>query len=171
MEMVMGILRPVEIHDLAILRTWRNNRSLRNQTHGFRFPVNMEMERAWFDSTIINAPPKKAVFAIQNPDGVIIGIAQLDGIDAIHRNARLGIFIGDTGSHGKGYGYKALNELIAFGFNDINLAKIYLYVNSGNKKAIKLYLENEFVSEAVLKKHYFVDGAWEDLVIMSKFAK
>lgn len=169
MENKMSILRPVELNDLATLQTWRNNRNLRNNTHGFRFPVNNDMEQAWFENNIINSSPTKAVFAIRSDNNSILGLAQLDAIDAVHRNAKLGIFIGDKNSRGKGYGKTALNELLTFGFNDINLVKIYLYVNSGNTDAISLYEKLNFVTEAVLKKHYYVDGEWENLLIMSKF--
>ena len=165
----MDIIRPVEARDLTALRRWHNNKTLRNNTHGFRFPVNSEMEKAWFDSITKNAAPKKAVFAVQSDDGVIIGLAQLDNIDLVHRNGKLGIFIGDQKTRGKGHGKRALLELIRFGFDDLNLSKIYLYVNASNKHAKQLYLDCEFITEGTLKKHYFLDGSWEDLLIMSTF--
>lgn len=167
----MKILRPVERDDLITLRPWRNNRNLRNQTHGFRFPVNEDMENAWFEKNIVGAPPNKAIFAINRPqDDSLAGIAQLDGIDSVHRNARLGIFLGNETDRGTGLGKSALQELLDFGFQDLNLTKIYLYVNSSNPSAIKLYEKTGFVLEGKLKNHYFCDGTWEDLLIMSKFA-
>ncbi len=165
----MIILRPLERFDLLTLRPWRNNRKLRNQTHGFRFPVSDDMEQIWFEKNVLEAPPHKAIFAIQHEDNSLAGLAQLDGIDMVHRNARLGIFIGAETARGKGLGKKALIELIDFGFADLNLVKIYLYVNVSNKNAIGLYEQTGFVTEGTLKDHYFVNNSWEDLLIMSIF--
>lgn len=167
----MNVLRPVERGDLITLRPWRNNRELRNQTHGFRFPVSKEMEVAWFKANIIAAPPHKAIFAINHPhNGSLAGIAQLDAIDTVHRNARLGIFLGANELRGLGLGRNALLELLDFGFKDLNLKKIYLHVNSSNTTAIQLYEKTGFLIEGKLSQHYFCDGQWEDLLIMSKFS-
>ncbi|WP_375567403.1 GNAT family N-acetyltransferase [Oceaniradius stylonematis] len=159
----------MEVGDLVTLNSWRGNRALRNDTHGFRFPVSMEMDRAWYDANVVKAPPTKALFAIQNDAGGLAGIAQLDRIDPIHRHAALGIYIGNPQERGKGLGKSAMNEILKFGFDDLNLRKIYVHVNKSNADACRLYEKLGFVKEGDMRSHYFIDGRWDDVLIMAMF--
>ena len=126
------------------------DRTLRNLTHGFRFPSNDVMEKKWFEQKIVQGPPEHAIFVIQSDIGDPVGIAQLSPISFLHRNAKLGIYIAEKNSQMKGLGSRALNELLKFGFDDLNLHKIYLEVTSTNLNAINLYTKFAFKNEGLL---------------------
>lgn len=49
----------------------------------------------------------------------------------------------------------------------MGLDKIYLYTISNNERARKVYLKNGFIHEGVLRKHYFCNGDYQDLWVMS----
>jgi RimJ/RimL family protein N-acetyltransferase len=68
-----------------------------------------------------------------------IGRILLFGIDHINRSANIGIFIGAKEEQGKGYGKEAMELLMDYGFNLLNLHSIMLGVYSFNEKAINLY--------------------------------
>ncbi len=165
----MKALRPLELDDLPLLRQFRNNIQLRNGTQGFRYPVSETMEESWYNQNAVNGAPGRAVYAIQDETGRFVGLAQLMEIDNIHRNAALGIFIGAEKERGKGHAKKALLELLEFGFDSLNLLKIFLYVNSDNAPAIALYEKTGFAKEGLLKKHYFQDGQFVDVLVYAKF--
>lgn len=162
----MAVLRPLELSDLAALNSWRNNRALTMQTHGFRFPISLEMDREWYKRVILEAAPVKAVFAIQDGTGAAVGLAQLDSIDLVHRRAELGVYLGESHVRGRGLGKAAVGELCAFGFNDLNLRRIFLQVTIGNEAAIGIYRAKGFTQEGVLREHYFADGRWHDVMMM-----
>lgn len=166
----MGTLRPLETEDLLTLNSWRGKRVLRNETHGFRFPVSLQMDREWYERNVINAAPQKAIYAIQTKSGSFVGLAQLDRIDSIHRHAVLGLYIGDPEHRGQGVGKQAVKELVKFGFMDLNLNKIFLHVNKSNVIARKLYKKLGFMEEGDLRRHYYNSGKWEDVIVMAIFA-
>lgn len=79
-------------------------------------------------------------FAIVDADkNELIGNCSLMKIDNIHRKAELGIFIGNKEYWGKGYGQEAIELLLNFGFNILNLHNIMLKVFGFNKRAIRCY--------------------------------
>lgn len=57
--------------------------------------------------------------------------------------------------------------VLEYGFFELGLNKIYLYTISNNERARKVYLRNGFVHEGVLRKHYFCNGDYQDLWVMS----
>ncbi len=128
------------------------------------------MERQWFETKVVNGAPEHAVFAIQSDQGNALGLAQLSPIDTINRHARLGIYLADESARGKGLGERALRQLLTFGFNDLNLNKIFLEVTANNTTAINLYAKVGFVQEGLLQDHYCLDGDLVDVAIFSLFA-
>jgi len=60
-------------------------------------------------------------------------------VNLIHRTAEAAIFIGNKNYWNKGYGTEAMNLLLDYGFNLLNLNSIMLRVYSFNKRAIKCY--------------------------------
>lgn len=162
----MTALRALEPEDLLALNTWRNNRALTMQTHGFRFPISQEMDRQWYERVVVNAAPQKAVFAVQDQKKTAVGLAQLSQIDPIHHRAELGLYLGEDHVRGQGLGKAAVAELCAFGFDDLNLRRIFLQVSAGNEAAIGCYRAHGFLEEGRLRQHYFADGEWQDVVMM-----
>ena len=69
----------------------------------------------------------------------VIGNIGLEDVDHIDRKAVLGIFIGDKEYWSKGYGEEAIELLLDFSFNILNLNSIMLIVKAFNKRAIRCY--------------------------------
>jgi len=69
----------------------------------------------------------------------LIGNIGFVNLDLINKVGELGIFIGNKDYWGKGYGMEAIQLLLDFGFNMLNLHNVYLRVFSFNKPAINCY--------------------------------
>lgn len=69
----------------------------------------------------------------------LIGNIGLEDVDLLDRKAVLGIFVGDKEYWSKGYGSEAIELLLDFSFNLLNLNSIMLIVHSFNKRAIRCY--------------------------------
>lgn len=54
-----------------------------------------------------------------------IGMISLQNINHIDSNAEIAFFIGETIEHGKGYITEAVEALVNYGFNNLNLHRIY----------------------------------------------
>ena len=96
----------------------------------------------------------------------LIGNCSLEDMDLIHRNAVLGIFIGDEEERGKGYGKEAIKLLLEYGFNNLNLNNIMLNVYSFNTRAIKVYESLGFKKCGTRHKSHYFKGQYYDEIQM-----
>lgn len=161
-------LRPLKIDDLEKTHEWRNNSELVKLTQGIRFPKTMEMDRDWFGHALNDKSNRNIYFGLEElSTKKYIGVFQLTNIDYISRNGVLGFIIGDMENQGKGYGYQANSLLINFAFHQLNLKKIISYIVEDNIPSIKLFNKLGFKQEGILKKHFYVDRTYKNVVIMS----
>lgn len=103
---------------------------------------------------------------IAKQDNEHIGNCGLHDFDPIHRKARLGIVIGEKKSQNQGLGLEAVRLLIRYGFEILNLNRIYLNVNSENVNAIRIYKETGFCEEGHLKEDMYKNGKYYDVIVM-----
>ncbi len=144
---------------------WRNDRGLA-QLSAWYVPVSEAAHDAWMDS--MGKRQDIYLFVIvDRQSNQPIGYCFLSDVSPIHRHGRLGILIGEAEFRHKGYGSEAVRGLVAFGFQDLNLERIYLDVASHNLPAIRAYEKCGFVVEGVMRRHYFVGGEYRDMQLMS----
>ena len=99
-------------------------------------------------------------------DDKLIGATGLEDISFPHRNAEMGIVIGNKDCWSKGYGTEALNLMMGYGFDQLNLHKIFLRVFCYNPRAIRAYEKVGFKREAVLREYAYMDGEYCDEYVM-----
>ena len=96
-----------------------------------------------------------------------IGITGLHSINQISHHAEFRILVGSKAHWGQGFGAEATELIIAYGFQILNLQKVWLGVNAENKKAHDSYLRRGFRVEGLLRKELFRNGRYYDVVRMS----
>lgn len=141
----------------------------RNLVLDIPFPTSLLEEKEWVEN---NKADKNGNynFAIEDIDsGKYIGGCGVHRVNWLSRNCYIGIMIGDKDYWGKGYGQDAINTLLDFCFNQMNLHKVKLGVFSFNKRAIKCYEKCGFKVEGVLKEEIFRDGVYHDEYSMAIF--
>jgi len=159
-------LSPIRSADSDALFRWINDRELVVFNAGFR-PVHAGAHAAWM-KRIVNSPDV-AIFAIRVKRGDrLVGVCQLHSISAVHRSGELQIRIGAAAARGRGYGTEAVKLLVEFAFRDLNLHRVWLRVFRSNVRALKTYAAAGFVREGVMRDAAFVDGRFEDVVVMRK---
>ena len=111
-----------------------------------------------------------AFFAIcSNDENEHIGNIKLDFHDAKANVSELGLLIGNKNYWGKGVGSQACKLAIEYGFDTMDLRKIYLAVYENNPHAKKLYEKLGFTLEGTLRKHILADGNFCDKYLMGIF--
>lgn len=95
-----------------------------------------------------------------------IGNIKLGPIQWIHRNADIGILIGEKDCWGKGYAREAIQLVSAFAFQALNLHKLTAGAYESNVGSIKAFERAGFVIEGVLKEQVFSKGRYENIVLM-----
>jgi diamine N-acetyltransferase len=172
--MLKGIkvtLRPLKMSDWEKSIQWRNNTSLKKMAMMHPFPITEMVEKQWYEGIMNSRNDKVIYFTIcLNPDKPI-GFIHLNNISYINKNCYLGIVIGDPEVKSKGYGIDTMNTIISYAFNTLNLIKITVEVAEINKPAINLYNKLGFVEEGRLRKQFFNNGSYIDVIVLSLFRR
>ena len=138
------------------------------KTYDYVLPEPMSKEKV--DKMLANYNEESGSInkAIRTLDGRAIGVAGYDDIVKDNQVATLFIGIGEKDFQGKGYGKTALEELLNYGFNTLNLYRIQLNVISFNTPAIKLYEKLGFKKEGTMREFVLRDGKRYDLLMYAK---
>lgn len=163
-------LRPFVQDDYLVTATWRHDQELRKLSQIHLYPVTDVLEREWIDGILNCKSDKNIYYAIESIiEKKIVGYFLLKNINWISRIAWLGIVIGEKNTRGKGFGREAMELGLKYSFNYLNLRKISLEVLSENRAAFSLYKKLGFVEEGLLKNHFYFNGEYLDIRIMSLF--
>ena len=98
-------------------------------------------------------------------EGAHIGSVGLRILPA-HKNAELGIMIGDKRYWNKGYGSDAMRVILRYGFDRLQLHRIGLKVYSYNPRAYHVYKRFGFKKEGVGRQAILLRGRYYDDVHM-----
>jgi methionyl-tRNA formyltransferase len=158
-------LRPLRKSDSHLLYQWITDRDLVRFNSSY-FPVSEADHEDWIEK-MIREHSELVIFVVEEKkEKKAIGICQLFNINWVYRNAELQIRIGDGDYLARGYGSEAVSMLIQFGFNDLNLHRIYLQVFASNQRAINAYKKCGFKQEGVARESAIIDGSWVDIIKM-----
>ncbi|AFL52271.1 RimJ/RimL family protein N-acetyltransferase [Sinorhizobium fredii] len=97
--------------------------------------------------------------------GRFIGHVRFHSIDRQDRRAALAIGIDDPAYLGRGYGTEAIRLALTHAFST-GLHRISLRVLASNSRAMACYRKCGFVEEGREREAAFVNGGWEDDIIM-----
>ena len=95
-------------------------------------------------------------------------MVELVEIDYVHRRAEFQIIIAPA-HQGLGYAAKAVLLVMDYAFTVLNLYKLYLVVDTENKKAIHVYKKLGFEVEGELKHEFFSNGEYRNALRMCTF--
>ena len=129
-------LSPINIQDVERYTQWLNDLDVTLSLGNPGVIYGLEKEKEAVENMIKGGTD----FAIvTNDEDRLIGNCGLFSIVEKHRKADFGIMIGDKNYWDQGYGREAIELLLNYGFNILNLNNIMLKVFSFNKRAIKCY--------------------------------
>jgi RimJ/RimL family protein N-acetyltransferase len=124
----------------------------------------MTEEEKWWER--LHDRKNDHIFAIEAEDGAHIGQMGLHGVDYENRRAVLGIGIGEKDYWGRGYGTDAIQALLGWAFDHLNLNRVGLHVYDFNQRAIRCYEKCGFRREGVVRQAWYVGGQYHDEVVM-----
>jgi len=165
--MLKGIktfIRAIEMEDARILSAWLNDR----ETNAFLDIIYPLSKRYCDNFTLEGEEYNKRIFIIDNEDRKPIGLVVIDKIKWEYRNCEIGIVIYDKNYRGRGYGKDALETVLKFIFDDLNMHLVYLNVVEENEAAVNLYKKFGFEVEGILRDRYYKNGRYYNIIVMSK---
>jgi len=101
-------------------------------------------------------------------EGEKAGLVELVEINHVHRRAEFQIIISPE-HQGKGLASRAARLAMDYGFNVLNLYKLYLIVDKENEKAIHIYRKLGFMMEGELIHEFFINGEYRNTIRMCIF--
>ncbi|MFS0788559.1 GNAT family protein [Shouchella sp. 1P09AA] len=164
-------LRPASKNDFVRQVEWRNQEETARLAAGsyaaLYSHVTVEEVEALYDKRVIRDRKQENVFAIYIAEtNTHIGNCDYRDVNPIARSAVVGLTVGNSEERGKGYGTEALQLLVQFLFQDLNLQRVQLDTWSGNEHAIRVYERCGFKIEGRLRRAEYVNGTYFDQLIM-----
>ncbi len=156
---------PLVPNDFAPMFRWSNDVEAARLNGAYR-PVDWVAHKTWCDN--VGRDPSRVVFAIRrHNDPALVGYIEIVNINPIHRSAQLGIRIGEEPDRGHGVGREAVRLALHYGWNHLNLNRVYLTTLKHNQRAIRAFTAAGFRREGLLRRAEFIDGKWVDIVLMA----
>lgn len=165
-------LKAIEHKDLNQLAKWRNLPNFRKNFREYR-DINEDMQNKWFENVVVNDKNTIMFSIFENDSNSLIGCCGLCYINWIHRYADLSLYIGKDECYidTQGYAKEACKLLFNYGFNELNLNKIWTEIYEFDTKKKNLYDRLGFSQDGLLRDNYFYNGKWWNSRILSLLAK
>lgn len=161
-------LRAIEKDDLVQLRDWRNVSEFRVNFREVR-ELNLYNQEVWFENT--NKSKNDFMFMFVNlQDNKPIGAGGLLYTNWIIRAADFSFYIGldDLYIDNEGYAVDASRLLLSYGFNTLNLNKIWMELYEFDKKKLDFFQNNfHFKVDGCLRDNCFEHGRYWNSYIIS----
>ena len=155
-------LRAVEKKDLNQLLIWRNNPKFRIYFRENR-EINNYNQRLWFENVVKKKEDTHMFSIIENKTNKLIGACGLCYIDWINKNADFSIYIGKNKIYiDTKFTIDAAKLLLGYGFEVLNLHRIWSEIYDFDKKKIKMFKELNFSLDGKFKEHTWAKNKWRD---------
>ena len=157
-------LSPVNADDYEIFTKWMNDSRITDWITTWPMIFSLDWEKAWLEKLARSWDCNLAI--IKKDWDKLLWTVGLFHIEYINQSAELGISIWDFDEHSKWYWADAINAMLSFAYNTLNLYNIYLKVKSFNKKAIACYKKVWFQEIWTMHHCQYCNGEWHDMIIM-----
>jgi diamine N-acetyltransferase len=159
-------LRALEKADLLFLHQLHNNYKTMNYFFEEPFETVRELEDL-YEKHVHNSTERRFVLE-EVATGTSVGVLSLVEIDEINRKCEIDIII-DERFQGKGYGKQGFILGVKYGFDVLNIFKMYLVLLAHNEPGRRVYQFAGFKKEGKLKKEFFLNGEYVDAERMCLF--
>jgi RimJ/RimL family protein N-acetyltransferase len=163
-------IRAIEIEDLPIIHKYRNDEHLRKYFREYREFSITQIEDWYFNMIKDN---RFEMFVIVDLDlDEVIGVTGLTYIDWPNKHADIHFYIGKNSEWiEKEYSPTGLKLILNYGFEILNLNKIWAEIYEIDKKKLSFLQEKGFKIDATLREHYFYNGKYYSSHILSLLRK
>ena len=154
-------LRAIERDDLDLLREWRNRPDFRRYFREYR-EIGADMQKRWYENVVLGDSVR--MFAIQElSTGRLLGACGLCYLDLVNRSADFSIYIGADGLYiDDQYAVDAADVLLAYGFGELGLHRIWAEIYDFDDKKVALFDKLGFTLDGRHRDAHWGDGMWRD---------
>jgi RimJ/RimL family protein N-acetyltransferase len=162
-------LRASEREDIPLFLKWVNDPDVCEYLEQYAV-LNRVHEENWFEQ--VSSGPRTElplVIEVRQADETWTPIGNLAflNIHPVNQSAEIGIMIGEKEYWDQGYGTEAMRRMCQYGFEELNLHRIFLRVFEGNERGKNAYQKVGFVYEGTMRQARYHRGRYWDVDIMS----
>jgi len=158
-------LRALEPHDLDFLFKLENDESVWEVSETLapysRYVLKQYLENSHKDIYEV----KQLRLAISDFEEHLLGFIDLFDFNPRHMRAGIGIIVLQEANRNKGIGTEALDLMINYTFNHLNLHQLYANISVENKPSIKLFSNLGFKKIGIKKDWNHFDGVYSDEIL------
>lgn len=155
-------LRALEPEDLEFIHSVENDEIFweisNTQTPFSKYILNQYLENSYKDIYEI----KQLRLVISNYENETLGMIDLFDFDFKNSRAGVGILIKESAQRQKGYGKEALQLLVDYTFEQLNLHQLYCNITDGNNASISLFKKQGFEKVGLKKDWNFINGTYQN---------
>ncbi|GAA4737105.1 GNAT family N-acetyltransferase [Flavisolibacter ginsenosidimutans] len=158
------LLRSLQVTDIASLVKYANNKAIADNVLNIPHPYTEKDAVFWLNFVLQGFQHKERfVFAIVQKEGSeFIGAIGLHPAGK-HDNAEMGYWLGEP-FWGGGLMTEAAGVVLKFGFEELNLHKIYATHFTDNIASGKVMVNNGMIKEGELKDQYKVGDVYKSVI-------
>ncbi|AJK89318.1 MULTISPECIES: GNAT family N-acetyltransferase [Lysinibacillus] len=161
-------LRAIEKTDLTQLLQWRNIPEFRRFFREYR-ELSNENQLLWFEKYVMDDPNTIMFAIVELATEKLIGACGLCYIDWVNRNADFSIYIGKNNLYiDASLAIEAAQLMEKYGFEELNLHRLWAEIYSIDEAKIKFFNELEFTQEGLFKETHWTEGKWVDSIYFGK---
>ena len=165
------ILRPLDPENIYQHYEWNNDRELNRLDSEFPFErESFHVFKKRFDQMVDNPAPFCCDFEIHTDDDSLIGVAHVTQINKHNRRCTASITIGNRDYWNKGYGGAALERILQYCFETLDMHRVGTEVFEYNDAWEGLVESMGFVKEGTLRDYLHRDGRFWDLHVYALLA-
>ena len=163
-------LRPLEREDLPRFVRWVSDPEIRAHVAQYK-PLSLAQEEQWYARNLEAGDTQSWAIDAHREQTTAdpwehIGVCGYHVIDWRNRSGEVGIIIGAREYWSQGFGTDAMQTLVGWGFNTLNLNRVHLHVYADNARAIRCYEKVGFRTEGCLRQANFHNGVYRDALLM-----
>ncbi len=141
---------------------WLNDDEVcRHNSHAI-FPNTEQKMKDYFNR--LDSQKEVVLAIIDSEADKHIGNISLQNINWVSRNAEFAILLGDKKYWGKGYGEEAAKLIVDYGFDRLNLHRIYCGTIEGNEGMKKLAVKLHMQKEGARRQAIYKEGKYLDII-------
>jgi len=157
-------LRPYTPEDIPRIHAWFNDPEVTHYMFTGQKPTTLEQVTSLMKHDVEEG--NVVMIAVNKEDDAVIGLVGLYEIHPTANKAEMRIIIGEKQYWGKGYGSELTEVITFYGFDRLNLHRIYLGYTAANKAAAGAYTNAGYTHEGVLRDDIYRNSEYYDTVRM-----
>jgi diamine N-acetyltransferase len=165
------LLRAPEPSDIKLLFEWENDKSIwqisNTLTPFSRFVLEQYLMNAHLDIYTTKQLRLMIDRITESHPLKTIGTIDLFDFDATHHRAGIGILICKD-EQGKGYASEAIEMIIDYSDNFLQLHQLYCNIASDNTKSLNLFKKHKFEIVGLKKEWLYIHNHWKDEFMLQR---